>query len=166
MTLLIFGCAVIASVAVLGALELGTRGGRSVGATRPAFAENVPLDNSVVLPDRTSCADIGRTDLRSPAEGVWVEANCVTMRFIESSTSCNRTSVDAPEFVERAPQLYVFRGATAHQAYLWFESAAGCYDLVSSRSITAVCSDRTVTFSWDADACAGHGGVLFRVNGR
>jgi hypothetical protein len=120
------------------------------------------------LPNRTSCAAIGRSDLRSPAEGLWVQGNCVAAPQLppaESATSCNRTALDPGEFTEVAPGLHVFRHPSAGQSYLWYASSEGCFDLVSDRVVTAVCGDQTVTFSWSTSACAAHGGVLALVNG-
>ena len=74
--------------------------------------------------------------------------------------------LDPAEFVLVAPGLYVYRYAQASRASLWFASSDTCFNLVSARVVTVVCSDQTVSFSWSADACAAHGGVVTTVNGR
>lgn len=120
------------------------------------------------LPPRNSCASITGTDLRSPEEGLWFERNCVTPTAHRpaSSTTCNRSEIDTHEFEEITPGLYIYRGSRSDHSYLWYASNEGCYDLVSSRLVSAVCADRTVTFRWGNEACAQHGGILVRVNGR
>jgi hypothetical protein len=133
----------------------------------PSAAEGL-VEVTRALPDRTSCTEIGRSDLRSPAEGLWVQRNCVAPAQLPSTASvtvCNRTSLDPGEFTEVAPGLHVFRHPSAGQLYLWYASAEGCFDLVSDRVVTAVCRDQSVTFSWSASACSAHGGVLALVNG-
>ena len=131
----------------------------------PALAAEQP-NESIRLADRTSCEEIGVTDLRSPPEGLWFQSNCIAqpaVTLIASSTNCNRTSMDPAEFAPVAPGLYVTGRAPA---YLWYASADACFDLVSTRVVTAVCTDQTVTFDWNSRACSAHGGVQSWVNGR
>ena len=121
------------------------------------------------LPGLVSCAEFGASELRSPAEGVWFESNCVAepvAPLAASVTNCNRTSLDAADFTLVAPGLFVTGGASAPARYLWYASSDNCFDLVSTRAVTAVCADETVTFSWTSSPCATHGGVLAWVNGR
>jgi hypothetical protein len=80
--------------------------------------------------------------------------------------SCRRTSTDVPEFTQISPDLYVFRQGQGSAAFLWHASAAGCLDLVSSQVVTAICTDRAISFDWDeSSSCASHGGVFTWVNG-
>lgn len=156
---------------VVGALAVtaNSQGWLSLGLRPPAFAAELLTEFSPALADRTSCAEMGSSDLRSPPEGVWYQANCVpafALPLIAPITSCNRTSLDLAEFTEVSPGLYVFRQAGATSAYLWFASSGGCFDLVSTRVVSAVCADQTVSFSWSKRACSSHGGVLTWVNGR
>lgn len=120
-------------------------------------------------PPRTDCAAIAGTDLRSPEEGLWYERNCATLSAHQPAstvTTCNRTEMKPDEFREIGPGLFIYRGDRSDHAYLWYQSAPECFDLVSSRLVTAVCVDMTVTFRWGPDACARHGGTLAQVNGR
>jgi hypothetical protein len=133
------------------------------GAERASAEEPAPAKRGA--PDRSTCKEIAGSDLRSPAEGVWFEANCAAaggLQAAPAAPTCNRTSLDPREFTEVAPGLFVFR-----QAYLWYASADDCFDLVSTRAVTAVCADRAVTFKWSReDPCAKHGSTLVRINGR
>jgi hypothetical protein len=141
----------------------------SVAGGERAFAEDTTAAGRIPkpLPNRTSCADIDRSDLRSPEEGLWFEANCGTARNADAPpAACNRTALDAREFVEAAPGFFVYRHPGSSSGYLWYAAGENCYELVSSRVVTAVCADRVVTFKWSQDACASHGGTLVRVNGR
>lgn len=118
---------------------------------------------------RSSCAEIGVSDLYSPAEGVWFQSNCLAAeeKTTPGVTDCNRTAVDGSEFRAIATGLYLFRQTPGAPAYIWYESTPNCFDLVSSRLVTAVCGDQLVTFTWDTRAaCSRHGGVLATVNGR
>ena len=127
----------------------------------------VPTPGVSVTPaDRTRCAAIGDSDLRSPAEGVWYQAHCTPQSpnsRLVSYKGCNCPSMDDPRFREVSDGLYSYRQSDTSRAYLWYASGAGCYDLVSDRVVTAVCWDRSITFSWDSGAaCYTHGGVLAR----
>jgi hypothetical protein len=139
-----------------------------VGVGPPAFAAEQLREFPPALADRTSCAEVESSDLRSPAEGLWYQSNCIPVpeaALVATSTSCNRTSLPAGEFTEVSPGLYVFRQTRTAAAYLWYSTSDACFDLVSARVVTAVCADRTVTFSWKASACSAHGGVVAWVNG-
>ena len=82
-------------------------------------------------------------------------------------TDCNRTWLDPVDFGYIAPKLYVFRQTAASDASLWYASSEICFDLVSTRMVTGVCSDQAVSFNWNIKAgCSSHGGILARVNGR
>lgn len=120
------------------------------------------------LAPRTDCAAITGTDLRSPEEGLWFERHCATptTHRSASTSTCNRSELSPTEFHEIAPNLFTYRGDRSDHAYLWYRSAEACFDLVSSRLVSAVCADMTVTFRWGPDACVPHGGILARVNGR
>ena len=140
------------------------------GAGPLALGAGQLAELSPALANRTSCAEIGNSDLRSPSEGVWVQGNCfpiAELPLIASTTSCNRRSLDSGELTVIAPGLYIYRQALGSPAYLWYSSSETCFDLVSARVVTAVCADQAVTFQWNArSACSGHGGVLAWVNGR
>lgn len=116
---------------------------------------------------RTNCADIGFSDLRSPAEGVWFQTNCspsVSTSSNQVSTACNRTSMDK-SFTPIGPGLFVSRLNPGAEGFLWYASADACFDLVSVRVVTAVCVDQRVSFnSGRTGGCSGHGGVLAWVN--
>jgi len=86
--------------------------------------------------------------------------------LLADTPNCNRTSLDPAEFTLVAPGLYVFQQTPASLAYLWYASSETCFELVSSRVVTAVCADQTVSFNWKASACSVHGGVLAGVNAR
>jgi hypothetical protein len=120
------------------------------------------------LPDRTSCAAIGTSDLRSPQEGIWYQTHCLAVSAFPqgvATTDCNRLALDGAEFSQAAPGLYVYRPTAGSTAYLWLATTPVCFDIVSARVVTFVCSDRTVSFKWDARAaCAEHGGILARIN--
>jgi hypothetical protein len=122
------------------------------------------------LLNRSSCAEVGASDLQLPSEGLWFQSNCLAPSqpalVAPMATTCNRTSLDPAEFTGVSPDLYVYRQARASTAYLWYASSEACFDLVSTRSVTAVCADYFVSFQWNARlACSGHGGVLALVNG-
>ena len=138
------------------------------GVRPPAVAEQVTESSPALA--RTSCAEIGSSDLRSPPEGLWFESNCISPpapALITNVTNCNRTSLDPAEFTPVAPGLYVTRQTQVSTAYLWYSSSETCFDLVSARVVTAVCADQAVSFEWNKrSACSGHGGVLAWVNGR
>jgi hypothetical protein len=133
----------------------------------PVAAAAGLIDDSPGSVNRTSCAEFGTSDLGSPAEGVWFQANCTgsPAASLEGSRGeCNRTSLDPSKFAMIAPGLYVFNGPPASRAFLWYASAENCFSLVSGRVVTVVCADQTVSFRWSDGACAVHGGVLARVN--
>jgi hypothetical protein len=132
----------------------------------PAMAANEPGPSSPAV-DRSSCLEIGSSDLRSPAEGLWFQANCAAGVSERSPTSgaCNRNALDPVGFTEISPGLHIFRQSWASSGYLWYAGSDGCFSLVSSRIVTVVCVDLTVSFKWDAGACSSHGGVLTWVNG-
>jgi hypothetical protein len=133
----------------------------------PAVAADQPGHSSPAAVDRTSCLEIGSSDLRSPGEGLWFQGHCVSSAVEPSAIagSCNRSVLDPAGFTEISPGLHVFRQSWSSMGYLWYAGADGCFSLVSSRIVTAVCVDLTVSFKWDAGACAVHGGVLSWVNG-
>lgn len=162
------GCLSVVLVVVALVIAMNREAPLALGAPLGASAAGRSAEVSPALPNRTSCTEIGRSDLRSPSEGLWVQRNCAAASQVPltpSVTSCNRTSLDPREFTEVAPGLHVFRHPSAGQSYLWYASSEACFDLVSDRVVTAVCSDHTVTFSWSASPCSGHGGVLALVNG-
>ena len=132
----------------------------------PAVAAQPSSPALSVPADRTSCHEIGASDLRSPREGLWFQDNCVPVSDgpLAGTTPCNRRAIDGAEFTEVAPHLYVFRQSWASVGYLWY-GAEACFDLVSGQIVTAVCADLTVSFKWDPDVCSAHGGVLTWVNG-
>jgi hypothetical protein len=118
--------------------------------------------------DRTDCGRFGSSDLRSPQEGLWFQANCTGVPDSPAAgneATCNRTALDPAEFRLIAPGLYVFQQTTASRAYVWYASGEGCFNLVSARVVTVVCADQTVSFSWGKGVCSERGGVLARVNG-
>lgn len=164
--------AFMATLVLLGAFIVvaASPGWLSLGGSAAALAADQPTSFGPPSPDRTSCTDIGKSDLRSPTEGLWFQTNCLAAdgsRPVTWSTTCNRTSLDAAEFALVAPGLYVFSQSPAAPSYLWYASSEACFDLVSSRVVIAVCADQKVTFQWDArSACRGHGGVLAWVNGQ
>jgi len=125
---------------------------------------NAPSPNG-----RTDCTAIGISDLRSAAEGVWYQSNCtatVGTQANEVSTKCNRTVLDR-SFTPIAPSLFVSRLTPGSLGFLWYASADACFDLVSTRVVTAVCNDQTVSFRQGAHSgCDAHGGVLAWVNAR
>jgi hypothetical protein len=138
------------------------------GGSTPAIAAAPSTEFSPVLPDRTECAEFGSSDLRSPAEGVWYQANCAGTTAPErvGSAECNRTSLDPVNFRQVAPGLFVYSRTPTSPAYLWYASSDTCYHLVSAKVVTVVCADETVSFNWNDDACSAHGGVLAKVNAR
>ena len=154
---LVFG-AVAALASTSGLIHL-SRATPALGAGR-SEAESRP-------PDRVSCDEFGLSDLRSPAEGVWYQSNCVALplSLAANVTTCNRTSMDEADFTPVAPGLFVTHGGSTSAAYLWYASSESCFDLVSTRAVTAVCTDDTVTFGWTSSVCDAHGGVLAWVNG-
>jgi hypothetical protein len=159
-------CAIwaVAALAVIGS----SSGWLQSGGPQPVAAAQL-TESSPSLASRTSCAEFGTSDLRSPLEGVWFQRNCTDRAASsqERSTSeCNRTSLDPAEFRLVAPGLYVFSQGPASRAYLWYASSESCFDLVSARAVTVVCADQTVSFNWAASACSTHGGVLAAVNAR
>jgi hypothetical protein len=159
-------CAIWAVAAL--ALIAGSNEWLQSGGPKPVAAEQL-TESSPAPANRTSCADIGTSALRSPAEGVWFQGNCTnrsTPSQEGSEARCNRTSLDAAEFSLVAPGLYVFSQGPASRAYLWYSSSESCFDLVSARAVTVVCTDQTVSFDWSAGACSAHGGVLASVNAR
>lgn len=155
---------------VVAALALAIPGAWLPGPTNaPALAAEESSTVREARENRSVCAEIAGSDLRSPGEGVWYQNNCLPApeaMLARATTVCNRTSMPPGEFTEVSLGLYVFRPARTGAAYLWYSSSEGCFDLVSTRTVTAVCADQTVTFSWRANACAAHGGVLALVNGR
>jgi hypothetical protein len=159
-------CAIwaVAALAVIGS----SSGWLQSGGSLPV-AEAEQSTEPQALANRTSCAEFGGSDLRSPAEGVWFQRNCTarSASLQERSTAeCNRTALDPAEFRLVAPGLYVFTQGPASRAYLWYSSSESCFDLVSARVVTVVCTDQTVSFDWSAGACSAHGGVLASVNAR
>ena len=132
-------------------------------------AHLVDTDMSVTRSDRTNCAQIGDSDLRSPSEGVWYQTRCLpASQFPQgvATTTYNRPSLGVAEFREVAAGLFVFRQTSAATSYLWFASAPDCLDLVSGRVVTGVCLNRAVSFQSDLRAaCSSHGGILVRING-
>ena len=161
----------IAVVLVVVALVVvaSSQGRLLAGVSLPAVAAEQLTELPAALANRASCAEIGRSDLRSPPEGLWFQRNCIAAPaapLVAANTSCNRTALDPAEFAEVSPRLYVFRRTLSSPAYLWYSSSESCFDLVSTRVVTAVCADQTVSFSWKASPCSAHGGVLAWVNGR
>ena len=162
-----FICIVLA-VAEL-AVIASSNGWLQLGRSPPAVAAEQLTEFSPAVANRTSCAEIGSSDLRSPLEGLWFQHNCLTIPvspLLADTPNCNRTSLDPAEFTLVAPGLYVFQQTPASLAYLWYASSETCFELVSSRVVTAVCADQTVSFNWKASACSVHGGVLAGVNAR
>lgn len=159
-------CVVLAILALAGIAS--SNGWLPIGRSLPAHAATQAAGPAQVG-DRADCAEIGLSDLRSPPEGLWFQSNCVAVPvapLAANVTSCNRTSLNPAEFAPIAPGLYVTRGTAASQTFLWYASSDSCYDLVSARSVTAVCTDQTITFNWSTNVCAAHGGILAWVNGR
>jgi hypothetical protein len=161
----------IVVLAVLIFVVLAKSAGRlPVAIGPPAFAAEQLAESSPAPADRTSCSEIGRSDLQLPSEGLWYQSNCIAIPELPlraSTTTCNKTSLNAAEFTKVSSVLYVFRQSAALPAYLWYSSSETCFDLVSARVVTAVCADQAVTFQWNArSACSGRGGVLAWVNGR
>lgn len=158
---IIIAIAVLAAIAGSGAFTSEgpqvVNAGVFVTETRPTIA------------GRTNCAEIGVSDLRSPAEGLWFQTNCTRTAGTQAnliSTTCNRTSLDN-SFTQVAPGLFVSRLNAGSQGFLWYSESETCFDLVSARIVTAVCVDQTVSFDWRAGSgCSSHGGVLVLVNGR
>jgi hypothetical protein len=138
------------------------------GGSTPAIAAAPSTESSPVPSDRTECAEFGSSDLRSPAEGVWYQANCTgtTEPGRAGGAECNRTSLDPVNFRLVAPGLFVYSRTPTSRASLWYASSDTCYHLVSARAVTFVCADKTVSFSRSDDACSAHGGVLAKVNAR
>ena len=163
-----FVCIVLAVAAL--AVIASSNGWLQMGGSPPPVAAEQLTVSSPAQADRTSCGEFGASDLRSPAEGVWFQDNCLTTAAVSpleaKAANCNRTSVDPAEFTLIAPSLYVFRQTAASVAYLWYASSDTCFRLVSGRVVTAVCVNQSVSFNWDANACSGGGGVLALVNGR
>jgi hypothetical protein len=150
-------------------LVASSQGGLPVGDGPSVFAAGQSLEVSIALTNRTGCAEIGSSDLRSPREGLWFQSNCVAVPqapLVATNTFCNRTSLNPAEFASLGSGLFVSRQAPGSQGWLWYESSEACFDLVSTRVVTAVCLDQTVSFNWNASACAAHGGVLAWINGR
>jgi hypothetical protein len=117
---------------------------------------------------RTNCDAINNSDLHSPAEGVWAQAHCSSGTASQqiNPSGCNRTDLEAPGFAHLDGDLYTYRRSAGSTVFLWYGSAADCFNPVSDRVATAVCRDQTVSFAWDMNAaCGTHGGVLARVNG-
>ena len=78
-----------------------SQGRLPVGVRPPAFAAEQLTEFSPALTHRTSCAEIGSSDLRSPSEGLWFQSNCMAVApvpLVATSTSCNRTWLDPTEF--------------------------------------------------------------------
>ena len=162
-----FICIVLAGAALAGIAS--SYGWPESGGSLPAFAAGSQLPEIPQLSDRADCREIGRSDLRSPAEGLWFESNCVVLPeppLVANVTNCNRTWLDPMEFAQVSPGLYVSRQTPSSPAYLWYASSETCFDLVSGRIVAAVCADQTVSFSWNKNVCSDHGGVLAWVNGR
>jgi hypothetical protein len=165
-----FGGLICVVLAVVALAAIAYSAGRfEVGRPPPVAAALEPGQVSPPPTDRLSCAQMGNADLRSPLEGLWFQASCLPgldPSLTALITNCNRTSLDAG-FTLVGPGLYVFRPAQSASAFLWYASSPTCFDLVSTRVVTAVCGDSAVTFKWDTrSACAGHGGILAAVNGR
>jgi len=145
-----------------------SHGWLQLGSSTPAVAVE-QLTEFPQLADRFNCAEIGGSNLRSPPEELLFQTNCVAAPeapLVATNSSCNRRSLDAAEFGSVGSGLYVFHQAPASHAYLWYSSSETCFDLVSTRVVTAVCADQSVSFSWNPGACSTHGGVLAWVNGR
>jgi hypothetical protein len=138
------------------------------GKSLQVVAAEALSESSPGLADRTTCAEFGSSDLRSPSEGVWFQGNCVGVQasLAANSAPCNRTLLDPAEFTLVAPGLYVYRQSLGSRAYLWSSKSDTCFSLVSGRVVTVVCADLTVSFQWIDDACSPHGGVLAAVNAR
>ena len=161
-----FICIVLAVAAL--AVVAGSNGWLQTRGSPPAVVVEQLREFSPALANRTSCAQFGVSDLRSPLEGLWFQNNCLAIPVSPlsgNSANCNRTSLDPAEFTLVAPGLYVFQQTPASLAYLWYASSETCFDLVSARVVTAVCANQTVSFNWNVSACSGHGGVLAQVNG-
>ena len=159
-------CAVLA-VAVLAVMT--SPGFSRSGRTQQTYAGVEVTEVKTLLAGRTSCAEIGISDLQSPVEGLWFQTNCssnVSPQPNQVSTNCNRSTLD-DSFTSVAPGLFVSRLNSGSLGFLWYSQSEGCFDLVSARVVTAVCVDQTVSFDWSArSGCTGHGGVLAWVNGR
>ena len=146
-----------------------SEGSPTEGVLSSTLAVGQLPDLTPALADRTNCAEIGRSDLQSPSEGLWFQSNCLAipeLPLTALTTNCNRTFLDRAEFIEVSPGLHVFRQSQASRAYLWYASSDACFDLVSTRVVTAICTDRTVSFDWKTSVCSANGGVLAWVNGR
>ena len=140
----------------------------NVGLPTPALAtEQGTAASTVGL--RTTCAEfVVGGELQSPEEGVWFQGHCVSSVSLVDGVApaCRRTSTDAPEFTQIAPDLYVFQQGQGSVAFVWHASADRCFDLVSSQVVTAICANRAISFDWDeSSTCASHGGVVTWVNG-
>lgn len=162
------GVLVVVLLVVAFAILANPMGWLNVGLPTPALAtEQGTTPSTVGL--RTTCAEFpSGGDLLSPEEGVWFQGHCISKVSLVDGVapSCRRTSTDAPEFTQISADLYVFQQGQGSAGFLWHASDAACFDLVSSQIVTAICADRTVSFSWDGrSACASHGGVFAWVNG-
>ena len=105
------------------------------GGSTPAIAAAPSTESSPVPSDRTECAEFGSSDLRSPAEGVWYQANCASTVAPGrvGSAECNRTSLDPVDFRLVAPGLYVYKQTPTSRASLWHASSDTCFHLVSAK---------------------------------
>jgi len=139
-----------------------------VSEARPATRQ-ADADAVVVKADRTDCALFGSSDLLSPLEGVWYQTHCLPASAFPqgvATTTCNRACLAAIDVRQVAPGLFIFRQTESATAYLWYATSPYCLDLVSGRVVMAVCVDQAISFQSDRRlSCAGHGGVLVRING-
>ena len=139
-----------------------------VSEAKPA-SSGTETGAAVAKADRSDCAAIGSSDLHSPLEGVWYQTHCLAPSAFPqgvATTNCNRPSIAATEFRQVAPGLFIFRQTESSTAYLWYATTPNCLDLVSGRLVTAVCTDRAISFQSDLRlSCSDHGGVLVRING-
>lgn len=104
-----FICIVLTFAALAGIAS--SSGWLQLGGSQPAIAAD-RLTDFPQPADRANCAEIGSSDLRSPPEGLWFQANCVAIAespLMANTASCNRTSLDRAEFTEVASGLYVSR---------------------------------------------------------
>ena len=124
------------------AFALFTNSLRWPSADRSTVAAERPDASSAAQASRLTCAEIGTSDLRSPAEGLWFQESCLVAANLTpaATTACNRTVLDEAEFVRLSEGLFVFRQKTASTAYLWYSGTPDCFNLVDSerRSVASL----------------------------